>query len=371
MSRIIRNISLFAGCGGIDLGFKWAGINTVAAVEIKEYACATLRRNFPETYVFGPPYHTGDVRNITGDEIRQAIQFNGEIDVLSGGPPCQPFSVASGQRWGKDDPRYRRKGNENKEIGDLLPDYVRLIQELKPKVFLLENVEGLLTWNEGEYLMTSLQPILNEYKISKPQVINAVNYGVPQYRERFILIGTRIPGKIPSIPEQTHAEADLLYEPYTTVENAFESFSEDLPNHELREHKPETIERYRRLAFGQRDKLGRVDRLNPFLPSKTVISGGDRGGGRSHLHPYLPRTLSPRECARLQTFPDDFIFEGNMSRQFTQVGNAVPPLLAYHLGRYIVEEILEERTVPGVDLSEVKHPVVSKIALKKEKAITY
>ena len=94
------------------------------------------------------------------------------------------------------------------------------------------------------------------------------------------------------------------------------------------------------LNYGQRDKLGRVDRLDPREPSKTVIAGGTKGGGRSHLHPFHPRTLSVRECARLQTFPDDYEFTGANARQFTQVGNAVPPLLAYKLACAIKEAIL-------------------------------
>ncbi|MDP9675753.1 DNA (cytosine-5)-methyltransferase 1 [Paenibacillus jamilae] len=363
MNEIIRNVSLFAGCGGIDLGFKWAGIATVAAVEIREYATNTLRDNFKDTFVLGPPHHSGDVREVTGEEIRKAINYWGEIDVLTGGPPCQPFSVAAGQRFGKDDPRYKRKGNENKDVGDLLPDFVRLIKELRPKVFLLENVEGLLTWNNGEYLTKSLEPILDEYKFTKPQVIQAADYGVPQYRRRMIIIGTRLTGVIPRLPEITHFGENTLLNPYATVEQAFENLTEDLPNFTTRKHTEESISRYDKLKFGERDKLGRVDRLHPYKPSKTIISGGDKGGGRSHLHPFLPRTISPRESARLQTFPDDFVFSGPIGRQFTQVGNAVPPLLSYHLGRYIVEELLQRNDILGEDLSKVKHPIVSKLSI--------
>ena len=94
------------------------------------------------------------------------------------------------------------------------------------------------------------------------------------------------------------------------------------------------------LKYGERDKLGRVDRLDPRLPSKTVIAGGTKGGGRSHLHPFIPRTLSVRECARLQTFPDNYVFTGSNARQFTQVGNAVPPLLAYKLANSIKQSII-------------------------------
>ena len=96
-----------------------------------------------------------------------------------------------------------------------------------------------------------------------------------------------------------------------------------------------------KLEYGERDKLGRVDRLDPNLPSKTVIGGGTKGGGRSHLHPFIPRTLSVRESARLQTFPDDFVFCGPAARQFTQVGNAVPPLLALVLAREIYSQVYE------------------------------
>ena len=99
------------------------------------------------------------------------------------------------------------------------------------------------------------------------------------------------------------------------------------------------------LEYGERDKLGRVDRLDPRLPSKTVIAGGTKGGGRSHLHPFFPRTLSVRECARLQTFPDSYIFTGANARQFTQVGNAVPPLLAYKLATSIKNAIIAEYKV--------------------------
>ena len=94
-----------------------------------------------------------------------------------------------------------------------------------------------------------------------------------------------------------------------------------------------------KLDYGKRDKLGRVDRLDPFRPSKTIIAGGTGGGGRSHLHPFIPRTMSVRECARLQTFPDAYRFTGPVARQFTQVGNAVPPILAYEMACAIYASI--------------------------------
>lgn len=107
------------------------------------------------------------------------------------------------------------------------------------------------------------------------------------------------------------------------------------PGHVTRSHEAGSIARYAELDYGQRERLGRVDRLDPRIPSKTVIAGGSAGGGRSHLHPEIPRTLSPRETARLQTFPDGYIFEGPPARQLTQIGNAVPPVLAAIIARQI------------------------------------
>ncbi|MDD4026338.1 MAG: DNA cytosine methyltransferase, partial [Kiritimatiellae bacterium] len=121
----------------------------------------------------------------------------------------------------------------------------------------------------------------------------------------------------------------------------FTSSLDGVPNHVTREHNVKSIERYMRLGFGKRDKLGRVDRLDPFRPSKTIIAGGTGGGGRSHLHPYIPRTMSVRECARLQTFPDKHFFTGPVARQFTQVGNAVPPVLAYEIACAIYKTIYQ------------------------------
>ena len=115
-----------------------------------------------------------------------------------------------------------------------------------------------------------------------------------------------------------------------------------IPNHITRKHNAGSVIRYSQLKPGERDHQGRVDRLDPFKPSKTVIAGGLKGGGRSHLHPFAPRTISVRECARLQTFPDNYEFTGTPARQFTQVGNAVPPMLAYYFALAIKEAILSD-----------------------------
>ena len=129
------------------------------------------------------------------------------------------------------------------------------------------------------------------------------------------------------------------------------------PNSETREHKAESILRYMKLDYGERDQLGRVDRLDPTLPSKTVIAGGANGGGRSHLHPEIPRTISVRESARLQTFPDDFVFIGPTARQFTQVGNAVPPVLAAQLGISVFYSYFASNGVRSADRRTSKRAI--------------
>lgn len=351
----LKHLSLFAGCGGLDLGFQWAGMETIAAVEIKQFACDTLRKNHPNVKIFGPPLYNGDIRDFDKTVFKDLVG-NVEIDVISGGPPCQPFSVASSQRFYKNDERYKRKGDKDEEKGNLLPQYIRVINELKPKVFVIENVAALIGWNGGKFLEDSLAELDDEYTYSIPSAINAELFGVPQYRERMIIIGTRVLGKKPIFNNNT-VKIDKLF----TVGDALSDFPEHPLNHQLRIHTAETIARYDKLKYGERDHKGRVDRLDPNLPSKTVIAGGENGGGRSHLHPYLPRTTSPRECARFQTFPDDFELCGTMSRQFTQVGNAVPPLLAYFIASYIKKYIFEIDVDFEKDLACIEHPVVKQI----------
>ena len=321
-------VVLILDLSGLDL-------KRLQQLRLKKFACDTLRLNYPGIKIFGPPDFDGDVRNFNADVMRELIG-DVEIDVLTGGPPCQPFSVAAAQRFYKDDERYKRKGDKDPEKGNLLPEYIRIVNEIRPKAFVIENVAALIGWNGGKFLEESLSALNDEYVYSVPCAIQAHGFGVPQYRERMIIIGTRIKGKYPVFNNST-VEVDKIF----TVADALADFPENPLNHQLRAHTPETIARYDKLKYGERDHKGRVDRLDPNQPSKTVIAGGENGGGRSHLHPYLPRTTSPRECARFQTFPDDFELCGTMSRQFTQVGNAVPPLLAYFAASYIKDYIFD------------------------------
>ena len=231
------------------------------------------------------------------------------------------------QRYARAGDSFKRTGFSHKQHGNLLFDFVRLITTFKPKVFVIENVPGLRDLDGGVQLQAAMEELeLAGYTVECPLVLDAAHYGVPQQRLRLFVIGTRGQGTFIQpirVARQSGAGSILC----RTVSA--------LANSETREHKAESVIRYMKLYYGQRDQLGRVDRLDPIIPSKTVIAGGTKGGGRSHLHPETPRTLSVRECARLHTFPDDYVFVGPSARQFTQVGNAVPPVLAAQLGRCV------------------------------------
>jgi DNA (cytosine-5)-methyltransferase 1 len=328
-------LSLFAGAGGLDVGFSAAGFDTVAFVELEEWACDTLRANNPDALVIGPPEHTGDARDVSIPMLEKIDPRAAKPDVVIGGPPCQPYSIAAAQRFLRGDERFKRTGHADERRGGLFREFSRVVQEAAPRAFLLENVPGLLELDDGEAvgeMIVELEGL--GYTVSKPEVIDTADFGIPQRRRRVFVLGSREAEPMLPIPTRGQGKG-----PWLSVAHALAGMPTDLQNHVPRRHAPSSIARYRRLAVGQREPLGRVDRLDPLLPSKTVIAGGSAGGGRSHLHPFVARTLTVRECARLQTFPDSFIFTGSSARQFTQVGNAVPPLMAEQLARSVADSI--------------------------------
>lgn len=325
-STDVPAVSFFAGAGGLDIGFEKAGFDVSVSIEIERLFCDTLRYNRPTKIVIGPPDYSGDVSD--RENIAYQLESIGGIStpyngVFLGGPPCQPFSIASNQRFNKSGDNFKRRGFDDQEKGNLLFDYLWLIDRFRPAGFLIENVGGLIELDGDDRVNGALAKLRDKgYIISTPQVINASYYGVPQNRNRCIILGSRT-GSRPELPVP-----NILP---TRCKEVFDRPTNGCFNHLTRRHSANSIKRYSVLSYGSRDQRGRVDRLNPLLPSKTVIAGGTKGGGRSHLHPYHPRTLSVRECARLQTFPDSYVFQGPVARQFTQVGNAVPPMLAYKL----------------------------------------
>lgn len=328
-------VSFFSGAGGLDLGFEAAGFTHTALVENNPLFCQTLRLNKTNWQVIGPPDSKGDVSEIEviESEIARIIGKSsaGFEGVFIGGPPCQPFSIAANQRFNKSGSNFKRTGFAHELHGNLLFDFVELIKVFRPAAFLIENVPGLLEIDGGAQLaQIYLDLEKSGYSVHAPTILVAANHRVPQNRTRLFVVGNRL-GASFSPPAPSEHRLNCA--------GAFARSCEGLANHINREHSASSIQRYMKLGFGERDQLGRVDRLDPDLPSKTVIAGGTGGGGRSHLHPLIPRTLTVRECAILQTFPDKYSFCGPVARQFTQVGNAVPPVLAAQLASAMRESI--------------------------------
>ena len=184
-------VSFFTGSGGMDLGLEAAGYRHVAAFEINEVFCKTLRRNRPRWKVFGPPTHPGDISRF--DEISEVLggvirtPFEG---LFVGCPPCQPFSIAANQRFAKHGGNFKRVGFAHKENGSLFLDFVRLIVAFRPNAFLIENVPGLRDLDGGTQLRSAIRSLRrNDYCVEDPFVLDAAKYGVPQRRQRLFLLG--------------------------------------------------------------------------------------------------------------------------------------------------------------------------------------
>lgn len=321
-SNGIPVVSFFSGAGGLDLGLEAAGFSHSLLIEKIPLFCETVKLNRPKWDIqVGDVSDTEQMIELVSSRIGNNNKFDG---LFVGGPPCQPFSIAANQRFNKDGENFKRVGFAHKTNGNLFFEYIALIKHFKPRAFLIENVPGLIDVDNGEQLQKAYQELAAcGYLIHQPLILKADAYSVPQQRTRLFIVGNRV-NKEFEPPKSTN---DSL-----SVGQVFNLPLKGVENHITREHSSGSVLRYMMLNYGNRDKLGRVDRLDPQLPSKTVIAGGNSGGGRSHLHPYIPRTLSVRESARIQTFPDSYVFKGPVARQFTQVGNAVPPVLGSQLG---------------------------------------
>lgn len=324
-------LSLFSGGGGLDLGFSASGFRVGCSSDIDPFSCNTLVLNSSRKVFYSPAHSiAADIRTLAGsDLLREANLRRGEIDIVLGGPPCQAFSVF-GRRKGLQDPR-----------GNLVWEYLRIIQEIQPRAFVFENVAGLKSIHGGKLY----EEILEQLTLGGTYTVSAHSYdvadfGIPQFRHRVFFIGARNGSSVP-LMEPTHGSALLFATaPYRVVREALRFLPEPgagsvVPNHIGREHSKRIIDRYRRLEFGERDPKTRINKLHPDRPSFTIIVGSDKGGGKGHVHPFKPREVTPRESARMQTFPDWWHFYGTGRHVIRQVGNAVPPLFAAVLAEHI------------------------------------
>lgn len=341
-NRGLSCVSLFAGCGGLDLGLRESGFAILAATDFDQTAAASHERNFPKT-----AFVCRRIGELSASELRMAAGLSGRqtIDLLAGGPPCPPFSKSRFYR--REKPRSLQDPIAMETIGG----YLRLLKDLRPRAFVLENVKGLAYGVHQDALNTIRRRAEGlGYKVSVA-VLNAADYGVPQIRERCIVVGS-LEGAI-AFPEATHSKdgrGDLprwvpcggVLRDLDTKANAGDAghFAGGQHHSLLRQIPPGdnylffTKKRgHPRPRFEWRSRYWSfLLKLSPNMPSWTIQARRSNNMGPFH---WRNRILRIEEIKRLQTFPDGFFLAGTIEQQWRQVGNAVPPLLASKLGHAI------------------------------------
>jgi DNA (cytosine-5)-methyltransferase 1 len=295
----MKVVSLFSGAGGLDLGFKMAGHDVIWANDLYGDAVETYRANLGDHIV------CEDIFSVKAEDVP-------DCDVIIGGFPCQGFSVANTKR------------NVEDERNQLYKQLMRIIEAKKPKFFLAENVKGIMSLGKGEILKMILDDFTNlGYKV-QAKLLNAADFGVPQLRQRVFIIGVRNDIDFDyKYPRSTHSadESDGLKK-WLGVGEALQDIPDPdepnaIPNHDYSKYK---------LRFN--GYLGHRT-IDPDKPAPTVTARGDDKGGVVVLHhPSNQRRMSCRELATVQSFPLNYVFSGNRSSVYRQIGNAVPPLLA-------------------------------------------
>lgn len=367
----MNTIDLFSGCGGLTLGFAWAGFKSILASDIDENCQKTFATNFPQV-----PFLCGDLSDFTKDDFDAIIEEQ-DVDVIIGGPPCQGFSLANKRRNKiSEDPRNK-----------LFYQFVKTINWYNPKAFVMENVKGLLSMQHGDVIRTIVDAFTHAgregYNV-RFKVLKSVEYGVPQLRERVIIIGIRndlelvpefphtsvfvpvtVDDAISDLPQINAGEGEAVQQYPMTPQNDYQRFmrahSSVVRNHIAMKHTPRLIERFKAIKQGQNlldvwEDHGAVKRGDPSKKSEIKFSQnnlrlfGDKPAPTiaasfqsNFVHPTLNRNFTAREGARLQSFPDDFIFEGMRTKmswekglsQYQQIGNAVPPLMAYKIAEQL------------------------------------
>ncbi|RXS91511.1 DNA cytosine methyltransferase [Acinetobacter junii] len=327
-----NSIELFAGAGGLALGLEEAGFKHVLLNEVDKSACATLRHNRPNWNVI-----EGDIRKV------DFTTYKNSIDLLTGGFPCQAFSYA-GKKLGFEDIR-----------GTMFFEFARALKEIQPKIFLAENVKGLLSHDDGKTLET-IKNIINElgYELVENNIYKAIFYKVPQKRERLILVGVR-----KDLVEKATFIPPSPYKRILTVKDALKKgvlFESDVPVSVGQKYPKRKKEIFDHVPEGGYWRDLPLDLQKEYMQASFYLGGGKTGMARrlswnepsltltcapaqkqtERCHPTESRPLTVREYARIQTFPDNWIFQGSMSAQYKQIGNAVPVNLSLALGKALI-----------------------------------
>lgn len=326
VKRSFSAIELFAGAGGLALGIEKAGFNTLALIEHDKDAAATLKKNRPDWNII-----YDDIANVSSQNLPVLFGLEvGELDLLSGGAPCQSFSYA-GKRLGLEDAR-----------GTLFYHFAVFLEKLRPKTFLFENVRGLLTHNRGNTYEIIIDIFTQAgYSIQK-QVLNAWDYGVAQKRERLITIGVRNDLKddiridFPTPRSYKPVLRDVLRDVPPSEGTQYSEYKRKIftlvpPGGYWRDIPTDIAKEYMKSCWNMGGgRTGILRRLSLNEPSLAVLTSPSQKQ-TDRCHPLEARPFSIRENARIQSFPDDWQFCGSVGSQYKQVGNAVPVLLAYDI----------------------------------------
>lgn len=389
-------LDTFAGAGGFSLGFSMTEkFKVVGAIEIDQWAADTFSFNHPETKVI-----VGDIREITDESIKES--FPGKIDVLLGGPPCQGFSIANKNAGDPKDPR-----------NSLFKEFVRIARVLSPTVVIMENVPNLVRakTEAGSFVLDIIKEELSLLGYSvEHRIVEATDYGVPQIRKRLVIVASKfpmtkfypdathyVPGNeseglfnllpcptlweaISDLPEieacEGSEEMDYTIEPQNDYQVLMRAGSPKVYNHQAMKHSKRMVERFKATHWGESASLAEVpDEYKPRKRNTKEVAETGYGQNNRRMHPYKPchtiaasfyanfihpfknRNFTAREGARIQTFPDWYVFKGRPTLpskklleregrldelhlcQYNQIGNAVPPLLAKALAENIYNEL--------------------------------
>ena len=343
-------VDLFAGAGGFSLGAIMAGSEIILAVEFDKHAAHTYRNNFCQNSK--TTLYTDNILTLEPDILAQKhFPNNLECDLLLGGPPCQGFSVHRLKNSGINDPR-----------NALIWKYFDFVSALRPKAFLMENVPGLLQPIHANYLKQFYQRAADEkYSVFAPVILDARDFGIPQRRKRLFIMGVRQEFNHPDLnwpPKSTHSPPNdkTTKHNWISCNAAFHPASFDDKNNIHMKHGNELINAFKNTPpnGGSRNDSGRTlpchkthnghkdvyGRIDSRLPAPTMTTGCLNPSKGRFIHPTEHHGITGRQAARIQTFPDNFVFEGGITAMGKQIGNAVPVQMAKVLITHILTEIL-------------------------------
>jgi len=345
-------LDLFCGAGGLSYGFECAGFDILVGIDNDKMALKTFVDNHK-----GAQAICGDITQISYEENIKPLIGERTVDVIIGGPPCQGFSLSGPRNF--DDPRNK-----------LYLSYIRLVEEIKPRAFVIENVPGLVALFGGEVKDNIVKKFTEMGYNVQYRILCAADYGVPQNRKRVVFVGTKEGEKKFSYPQPQQEQvtcsmalADLPALEHTLGEERQE-YASAVQNDYQKLMRSQSAYVYNHVAAAHSEKVQHIISLVPdggnykdlpaeFRETRNFHVAWTRfasekpaptidTGHRHHFHYKYNRVPTVRECARLQSFPDHFLFEGNKTQQFRQVGNAVPPLMAQRIAEQLINVLQEE-----------------------------